>query len=352
MDSVRRQAGFTLMETLVALAVLLAVGGIVTTGMFQLMKTQSTIANRTDMHTSVRSATELLQQEIGQAGKVSLGAPSASVTLSSAVTAGPNASFTLQTSTGATPYVYQGEVLSVDVGPTQETVTVINIGSNTYSGTAAFANSHSANAPVMVLGAFGTGVVPPAASALTDPNGQCVPSSVTVSGQTFNYAGYSAPSPGTGVGSTCEVLKLYGDINGDGNMVYVEYTCTQSSNTASPGFLYRQQVLFGGTKTSPPAPSMVLLNNVMVNPNDLSGNKVPCFRYQVQPLLNGWVVTDVAVTLTVQTANIDPVTHTNQQETKALLNISPRNVFEVFDTAKMVDPTRSQAMPSAVASLL
>src|SRR5260221_13889471 len=65
----KRQVGFSLLETLVALAVLLVVGGIVMTGMVQLMKTQSTIANRTEKHTSVRSATELLQQEIGQAGQ-------------------------------------------------------------------------------------------------------------------------------------------------------------------------------------------------------------------------------------------------------------------------------------------
>src|SRR5258707_10766036 len=71
----KRQVGFSLLETLVALAVLLVVGGIVMTGMVQLMKTQSTIANRTEMHTSVRSATELLQQEIGQAGDVFLLGP-------------------------------------------------------------------------------------------------------------------------------------------------------------------------------------------------------------------------------------------------------------------------------------
>jgi len=58
----RRHAGFTLLETLVALVVLLAVSGIVMAGMMQLMQTQGTIANRTEMHTSVRSATELLQQ--------------------------------------------------------------------------------------------------------------------------------------------------------------------------------------------------------------------------------------------------------------------------------------------------
>jgi len=71
----------------------------VMSGMVQLMKTQGTIANRTDMHSSVRSATELLQQEIGQAGRISLGAPGANITLNAAVAAGTvPVTFTLNTS--------------------------------------------------------------------------------------------------------------------------------------------------------------------------------------------------------------------------------------------------------------
>src|SRR5260370_11916424 len=77
----KKQVGFSLIETMVALAVLFAGGGIVMSGMVQLMKTQGTIANRTDMHTSVRSATELLQQEIGQAGKMMLPPPLLQLTL-------------------------------------------------------------------------------------------------------------------------------------------------------------------------------------------------------------------------------------------------------------------------------
>ncbi len=68
----RRQSGFTLIETMVSLVILLAATGFVMSGMVQLMKTQGTIVNRTEMHSSVRSATELMQQEIGQAGMVSL----------------------------------------------------------------------------------------------------------------------------------------------------------------------------------------------------------------------------------------------------------------------------------------
>ncbi len=39
----KKQLGFSLIETMVALAVLFAVGGIVMSGMVQLMKTQGTI---------------------------------------------------------------------------------------------------------------------------------------------------------------------------------------------------------------------------------------------------------------------------------------------------------------------
>src|SRR5258707_15132415 len=68
----KEQTGFTLLETMVSLAVLLAVSAIVMGGMNQMMKTQGTVANRTEMHTSVRDATEVLEQEIGPAGKGSL----------------------------------------------------------------------------------------------------------------------------------------------------------------------------------------------------------------------------------------------------------------------------------------
>src|SRR5206468_10440120 len=75
------QSGFSLIETMAALAVFLGVSAIVMSGMVQMMNTQGTVANRTQMHSSVRSATELLQQEIGQAGRVSLPAAVLPVTL-------------------------------------------------------------------------------------------------------------------------------------------------------------------------------------------------------------------------------------------------------------------------------
>src|SRR6266481_1870860 len=137
----KKQVGFSMVETMVSIAVLSAVGGIVMSGMVQLMRTQGSITNRTEMHTSVRSATELLQQEIGQAGKVSLAPPAANVSLAGAVTAtAGNVAFTLSASDGSTPTVYAGESLTVDLGTNQEVVQLVT-GSGA-SGTALFQVSH------------------------------------------------------------------------------------------------------------------------------------------------------------------------------------------------------------------
>ena len=316
----RKQAGFSLLETLVSLVVLMAVGGIVMTGMGQMMTTQGTIANRTNMHTSVRSATELLQQEIGQAGKISLSDSAANVTLNAAVAAGANVPFTLQSSTSTPPGVYVGEFLTFDVGSNQEAV---QVGGSSTSPTGTFLIGHAKNAPVFALGAFATGIVPPTSAPANYPTG-----------------------------SSDTVLKLYGDINGDGNMVYVEYTCTQGTASA-PGILYRNQMPYD---QAPPKTqndkTMILLSNVLTNPKDAGGNIVPCFAYQTQPLGSGTCVTNVAVTLTVQTQNVDPQTRQFQPETKALLNVAPRNIVEVYDTASLVDSTRAQDMPATVTALL
>ena len=56
-------------------------------------------------------------------------------------------------------------------------------------------------------------------------------------------------------------------------------------------------------------------------------------------------VLDVAVTLTVQTQQIDPITKQYQTETKALLNVSPRNVFNAWELAGIGYTERIQSTP-------
>jgi len=324
----KRQNGFTLVEMMVALVVFLAVSSIVMYGTAQMMNTQGTVANRTAMHSSVRSATELLQQEIGQAGRISLPTAVLPVTLTGPIAAGivaqvaPISSIT---------NLFPNMLLDVDAGQNFEVVTVTAVAPG--SITAVFSKPHAgATIPVQVSGAFGTGIVPPVAGLA------CV---------TAGYIAY----PGLTSGSDCNTLKLYGDINGDGNILYVEYKCDTSTN---PGFLYRNQVanavVLGTIKPAVDA-SMYLLNNVEPNPGG-SG----CFSYQIQNAsINGTAtpfVTDVAVTLTVQTQQKDPQTQQFQQETKALLNITPRNVFYVWEAASLGEVPRNQPMPANIASML
>jgi prepilin-type N-terminal cleavage/methylation domain-containing protein len=299
----RQRAGFSLLELLVALAVLLVVTAIVMSGLVQTSFTESTIANRTNMHASVRSATELLQQEIGQAGKISL---PAAVTLTGAVVGGgAPATVTVSSTSG----MFVGEKLIIDTGANEETVAVTALTSLPDSITGIFYNAHASGAPVRVSGAFASGVVP----------------------------------PGIIHGSTGYVLRLYGDINDDGNMVYVEYDCNPSS---SGGTLTRNMFPISVVPATKPS-AEVLLSNVMQNP----GN-APCFTYQTSTQGADTYVTNVAVTLTTQTQLKDLQTNQYQKETKALLNVSPRNVFEGWELAEAGVANRIQPMPANVTSIL
>jgi hypothetical protein len=63
-------------------------------------------------------------------------------------------------------------------------------------------------------------------------------------------------------------------------------------------------------------------------------------------------VADVAITLTVQTQIIDPVTKSYQKETKALLNVTPRNVFNTWQLACFGYNDRVQPTPASITNLL
>src|SRR5260370_30152589 len=117
-------------------------------------------------------------------------------------------------------------------------------------------------------------------------------------------------------------------------MASVEYNRTQGT-TAAPGNLYRNQMSITAGAKPAVDNTMILLNNVLFNPNDPNGNAVPCFAYQVQPAGTGYCVTNVAVTLTGQTQNKDPQTGKLQKETKALLNDGPPNRVAAYATTKL-----------------
>lgn len=321
------QAGFSLAELMISMTIMLIIAGGATTALMKMTSAQATIWNRTQMHSGIRGATEVLQQEVGQAGSVAL--PSARASLAAAITvpgSQPVGVIQCPTTTACTTAsvagMFVGEKLIVDGSSSQETVTLTAVDTTLNQITATFAQAHASGVSVRALGAFATGVVPPAAS----------PSSYTN-------------------GSTGTVLKLFGDINADGNMMYVEYKCDIPAPVAgvqSPGSLYRNSMAWNATAPSPdPAASQILLSNIMPNP-DAS----PCFIYQTMPVSGVYYVTGVAITLTVQTQLIDPVTKRYQTETKALLNVSPRNVFNAWTLASLGIADRIQPIPPSVVALL
>jgi prepilin-type N-terminal cleavage/methylation domain-containing protein len=295
-----QERGFSLLEMMAAMTLLLVVSGVVMAALMRMMKIQGTISNRTEMHTSVRSATELLQQEIGQAGRITL---PGSVTLTGAVAlTGTPVAVSVSSSMG----IFAGEQLVVDSGANKETVTVSAVSTNQF--TAAFGLTHASGAAVAVMGGFASGIVPTSATN----------------------------------GSTGSLLKLYGDINGDGQMVYIEYYC----DTAA-GNLYRNTMSFTAASKPARTSAMILLPSILPNPGGTA-----CFTYQEKTVAPDTYVVDVAVTLTVQTQNPDPQTKQFQTETKALLNVSPRNIFEAWQMASGGVSNRIQPMPPSVTSLL
>lgn len=308
-------AGMSILELMAALGLLLIVSGSIMAAMLGMMKNQAQVQNRTEMHSSVRGATELIEQEITQAGRVVL--PS-TVTLTTATAV--NASSAVVSSVSG---MFIGEQLTFDSGPNQDTVQVSAINVSTKTLTLAvgssFFHAHSAGVAVVPLGGFSSGIVPPS----------------------------------TANGSDGTHLKLFGDINGDGNMVYIEYTCDWQTNHK----LYRNVMLTTATSKASTSDSMVILDNVYQNPNDTNNNAVPCFNYQVASNINGNdYVLDVAVTLTVYTQHADAWTGSSNsqstKETKALLNVAPRNVFETWLQASAGITDRVQPIPANVTCLL
>jgi hypothetical protein len=210
-------------------------------------------------------------------------------------------------------------VTSTDAAGVQkvETVALDAVNAATNQITATFAQSHTANARLSATGGFAAGVIP-----------STMPDGVT-------------PRPG---GSTGTVLKIVGDINGDHKMVYVEYTCDFATKR-----LYRNSIAYNALAKPQPTIEQVLLDNILANPGDPSP---PCFTYQEETVNTDRFVIGVAITLTVETADRDVITKAFQRETKALLNVSPRNVFHVWQMASLGYSNRVQPLPPATQALL
>jgi type II secretory pathway pseudopilin PulG len=341
----RSESGFTIIELVVATGLLLIVSAIVTNALLQMSNSQRTIANRTEMHSGIRGATELLQQEVGQAGRIALPATVSlvnNVAAAASCDAGTPATNAVTVSvvskvqvngawqTVTSPYALTNNInplrniygsaatnsymLLTALDQNRESIKIAAVDVNNSTITACFTKAHNAGTVLAPLGGFANGII---------------------------------PDSGVVNHSTGNVLKMFGDINGDGNMVYVEYTC-DPDNAHN---LYRNVMPYDAAVKPALTSAEILLTNIIANPGG-----TPCFTYQTtQVLAQGtWFtfVLDVAVTLTVQTEQLDPITNTHQTETKALLNVSPRNVFNTWTLAGIGYTDRLQSTPATVTNLL
>jgi len=282
--------GFSLVELLVSMVVLSIIMGAIVSALATSQEAYGKTELQSDMYENVRGAAELMEQEIGQAGLLSLPAS----TISAAVLAGATSP-----TVSSTTSMYVGEQLIVDAGSAnEEQVTTTAVGAGSITITPAFAKAHGSGAPITVLGVFPNGVVYPGS---TD-------------GSTSNV------EPGV------STLNLFGDINGDGTLVYVRYVCDTS---VTPGTLTRSvTTITPGVDTISAA--QTLLSTLIPNPGG-----TPCFQYTTYSVGTAPtnVVTNVGLTISVQSLRPDPKTGVYLTMTKSFLDLSPRNVLSAFELA-------------------
>jgi hypothetical protein len=205
--------------------------------------------------------------------------------------------------------MFVGEKLLIGTDQEQETVTITAINGGVVTVPApGLRYDHLVGTSVTAPGGFSSGVVPPSVAN----------------------------------GSTGSRLKIFGDIHDDGNMVYVEYWCDLAN-----GRLYRNSMPFTAGAKPVPGVEQILIDNIEANPDG-----TPCFTYQQKNVTGVPFVIDVAITLTVRTQARDKNTADFQRETKALLNVSPRNVFNTWEQASLDIDNRVQPTPASVTALL
>jgi prepilin-type N-terminal cleavage/methylation domain-containing protein len=300
--------GFSLVELLVSMVVLTVImGGIVT--MFASSQEAYGVAElQSDMYENVRGAAELMAQEVGQAGGLSLPTSKLSAAVTASGTAqAVNVSSTTSMYSGAGT---SGEAVLVDAGSTNEELVNITALTST-TMTAIFTKAHAINAPITVLGVF--------------PNGVVIPG--TTDGSTSN------------TGAAVSTLNLFGDINADGSLVYVRYTC---DTTVTPGTLTRSvTTITPGSNTIGAA--QTLLSTLIPNPNNTA-----CFQYTTTSTGGFTFVTNVGLTISVQSLKPDPHTGKYLTMTKSFLDLAPRNLLAGAELAGANLTNRLQATPSNV----
>lgn len=275
-QGIQNERGFSLIELLVSLTVLLVIAGASLSALTTAQKIHTAQQMTADMHAGLRGTFELLTQEIGQAGALNR----TPQTLTASVTgSGTSQNVTISSSAN----IFVGEKLSIDTGSSEETVQVTAVGTNQISGI--FKQSHASGTALVADGVLPQGIMST---------------------------------------STATSLQIVGDVNADGQLDFVQYDCdtaagtlTRSITTVAPGVTSRSA-------------GQTLLTNLIPNPGG-----TPCFQYAAAVTASGFTfIPSVAVSLTVQTSQRDPQTGAFKTMTKSFSNLSSRNILAGLSMAQ------------------
>src|SRR6266850_2354667 len=219
MRLVRKNEGFSLLELLISLAILLTVSGSAFEVLSYYQKAYLSTEMRADVHSGIRAALTLMTQEITQVGLLSFPPKTTQAAVSKDVN--------LQ-SVGLNPSaedIFNGEKLLVGTGSSQEIVSVTSHTSSSITGI--FTKDHNTGAIVTAPGVFPEGILP---------------------------------------SSSATQLRLVGDLNGDGNLVYGYYDCNTTTGNLSR---YMNKVSAPGVNSS-----QLLMDHLVANPGGTA-----CFQY-------------------------------------------------------------------------
>lgn len=345
------QSGFTLLEMMVSVTLLVILTGAILGGLGNVQKNYRGDEIRSSLNQQVRATMEIISQEIGQAGLppsgisgntlyAGTGASGALATLSAAVTL-PAASATVSDITK----LQNGMLVVVDTGANAELLIVTNATTNpitvgTVTGTAGFQKAHASGVSLFPQGVYPTGIyfispssIPLVASAPT------VASTATA----FSY----------------QSLIMFGDITGTGMLSIVQYRCPTinpgltggtastapnpayfiDSNGVQWGYLTRTEYDYvSGAWVTNPTSNMLDLVRVATLTYGTGTGMGPAdgcrFDYNVMTpnALTWYMTTSVNVTIIAESIRPDPTTGNPEVVSKSFMNIQPRNILNAYNT--------------------
>jgi len=286
-------AGFSLLELMVSTAMILIIGGAAVSALGGHQKSYTSTTLQSDMHSEMRNAVELITQEVGQAGAMNF----APTTLAATVAASPLAQSVQVASTAG---MFVGQQLRVDTGSAEETVAVTALSSVPPAFSAIFSQAHTSGVLVASAGVFPQGILS---------------------------------------SSTPTSLRLFGDINADGNLEYVRYNCDTTAGTL--------------TRSITPVANAALSNSeVLLNHIVPAAGVNGCFILPTPTSAGGFTfIPTVGLTINVETAQVDPQTGQYVVMTQNFLDIAPRNVEAGLDMANAGSVVDLQPVPPAVSAL-